>query len=69
MYVAAWFRVAQEEEAPTLLDLVASFYSTCGIAIWSAWAAISSPVMDFSLMINILKWEFYKQLFFLMTVF
>lgn len=58
MYVAAWFRVAQEEEeAPTLLDLVVSFYSTCGVAIWSAWAAISSPVMDFFLMIVTLTFQ------------
>lgn len=52
MYVDVCLCAAREEEQPpALLDLEVSFYSICGIATCSAEAAISSSVMDFSLMI------------------
>lgn len=62
MYVAVWFCVAWEEkQAPTQLDLVVSSISICGIAIWSAEAAITSSMMDSSWMtvynVNIQIWQ------------
>ncbi len=64
MYVAVWFCVAPEEEqAPTLLNLVVSFYSICGMRL-----RLLPPLLwfDFSLKIvcniNLQKCQFLQQL-------